>query len=345
MNREKIYKETFQVIRPSEKLREKILTMENRTTGAKNGYVKRFSGMAAVIAAVVLVVGAASFAATNYTVRNWLLRQWELYTGQSSSPGQATEIARLSQQVDQSATSDGITVTVDSITVSGESYWILCKVSEGNFDHDDYFFFPNVLFVNADNPDFSLAADCSEKMAVVGDDGILYFTLQGFVEADMVEQGMNLSDGTWTMSIDLNCIGIEDFFQNDLEALDNPVYSWEYEVPISPVAEDLEQNVVLESVTVTARMRLTGEKKEVVLEDIRITSTGMTYRIIGEDEDISIDSPVLILRDGTRIEGNSMSFYGDTGQKEYQGICQWIVPIDLKDVTAVCIGETEIAIH
>lgn len=345
MNHKNIYKETFQVIQPSGELKKTILTMENGTTGRKNGYVKRFSGMAAAIVAIVLVVGAASFAAANYTVRHWLIKQWELYTGQSPSPGQATEIARLSQQVDQSATLDGITVTLDSITVSGGSYWILCKVSEGNFNHADYFFSPNVLFVNADNPGFSLAADCSEKMAVVGDDGILYFTLQGFVEADMVEQGMNLSDGTWTMSIDLNCIGVEEFFQNDIEALDNPVYSWEFEVPISPVAEDPEQNVELEPVTVTGRIRLTGEKKEVVLEDIRITSTGMTFQVIGEGEDISIDAPVLILKDGSRIEGNSMNLFVDTSQRKYPVVCQWIAPIDLKDVTAVCIGETEIAIH
>lgn len=349
MNHKNMYKETFQVIRPSEELKEKILNMENRTTGTKNGYVKRFSGMAAAIAAVVLMVGAVSFAVANHTVRNWLLTQWELYTGQSPSSGQKAEIARLSQQVDQGVTSDGVTVTVDSVTVSGENYWILCRVSEGNFDHADYVLFPNVNFVNTDNPDLCLAADCSEKMATVDDDGILYFTLQGFVEVDMVDQRIDLSDGTWIMNINLSCMGIEEFcqefYQNGSWELEDPAYSWEFEVPISSVAEDPEQNAVLESVTVTARMRLTGEKKEVALEDIRITSAGMTYRIIGEDEDISIDSPVLILKDGTRIEVNSMSLYGDTGQKEYQGICQWIAPIDLNDVAAVYIGETEIAIH
>ena len=345
MNHKNMYKETFQAIRPSEELKEKILTMENGTTGTKNGYVKRFSSMAAAVIAIVLVVGAASFAAANYTVRNWLIKQWELYTGQSTSPGQEAEITRLSQQVDQSATSGDITVTVDSITVSGENYWILCKVSEGNFDHADYFFVPNVNFVNTDNPDLYLAAGCREHMAIVDDDGILYFTLQGSVEVDMVDQRMDLSDGTWIMNINLGCMRTEDFYQNGSWEFEDPVYSWEFEVPISPVAEDPEQNVVLESVTVTARMRLTGEEKAVALEDIRITSTGMTYRIIGEGEEISIDCPVLILKDGTRIEGNGMSLYGDTGQKEYRGSCQWIAPIDLKDVTAVCIGETEIAIH
>ena len=138
MNHKNLYKETFQAIRPSEELKEKILTIESGTTGTKNGYVKRFSGMAAAIIAIVLVVGAASFAAANYTVRNWLIRQWELIIGQSPSSGQKAEITRLSQQVDQSATSGDITLTVDSITVSDENFWILCKVSGATFDPADY---------------------------------------------------------------------------------------------------------------------------------------------------------------------------------------------------------------
>ena len=343
MNHKNMYKETFQVIRPSEELKEKILTMENGATGRKNGYVKRFSGMAAAIAVVVLLVGTASFAAANHTVRNWLITQWEQITGQSPSPGQEAEIMRLSQQVDQSVTLGDITVTLDSFTVSGGHFWILSKVSGETFDPADFYFVASVNFVNSNNPDLHLSVSGSTGgNRIIDDNG--YTSLHGFAASQ--DQEIDLSDGTWIMHIKWS--KHMDFYQNGSWVLEDEDPGWEFEVPISPVAEDPEQNVVLESVTVTvtAVKRLTGEEKEVVLEDIRITSVGMTCRIIGGDEEISIDDfPVIILKDGIRIEANSMSLDGDTGQKECQAAFQWDVPVDLKDATVVRIGETEIAIH
>ena len=120
---------------------------------------------------------------------------------------------------------------------------------------------------------------------------------------------------------------------------------WSFSIPLT--VDSLSPVISIESALVKGEMLQEGadgalEKvtQEVELRDITFTATGVSFYTEESSELLDVAA---IFADGTEVASN-----GGGGSRmedgSWYGSCQWPVPIDVEQVTALRIGETEIPI-
>ena len=125
---EEQYREMFDEVRASSRLREEVAHM---TTRERKPSRRRLPKAAVAAAAVLVLLAGTALAAVGApgTIRDWFAREWEEITGDTMDAEQLDLIDRLTKPVGVSDTQNGTTVTVDSVTVGNSTVWMLVKVS------------------------------------------------------------------------------------------------------------------------------------------------------------------------------------------------------------------------
>lgn len=336
------YRETFDQVRASERLRKEVLEMVKKEQAVPP---KRRIPKAALIAAVlILALAGTTLAAVGMprTLRDWFAMEWQARTDRDISLEQLTLIDSLTQEVGVSDTQNGITVTLDSITVGNSSVWMMLNVSGAYGENED-------LRYHFDGIDLTLDPDPEQQPNTPGGHGF-----------DYIYSRVN-SDGTLMIlvrfEIDLAGLGsltdvhreatllLEDVVCNDMtdpEDEDKALAegAWTLQFDLEPQAMDTV--AIPGQIQADARSTEGRGTKTVTFWDVEITATDITYVQSREDQMYDV-RPVLVLEDGTEIEvGSGGSRFRDESRTEWSSVWYWPVPLDVRDIVALRFGSTEI---
>lgn len=120
-----LYRKTFDEVHASEALRQEVLNMTKQEKSVVKRQVPRMLLIAAIL---VLALAGTALAAALPGIQEWFSQQWAKETGKAIETDQMGVITRLTDAVGVSATADGVTVTVDSVTRGEGAMWVLMKV-------------------------------------------------------------------------------------------------------------------------------------------------------------------------------------------------------------------------
>lgn len=332
------YQKAFSSLEPSQETRERILSLRAQTKPARRGYVRRLSGaMAAAIVMLALLGCAAVGAVYASGIQGWFSHYWEALHHEEMSDGQKDVIHRLTQDISQSQTVDGVTVTVDSATVGDDTFFLLLRVEGKNFsrrngygfDQAEMDFSPNVMAGSG------MGAYGLEYHGLNGDGSILllmdmgYSSAEGFVpdgsplnvelklqnlcQSPNTDREELIAEGTWNFTFTLD--------RSQIPA------------PISLPDTEIDTTDINEQEAVSA-----------LATDLQVTCTGLRFRYRWAEGALATPHPSAILKDGTEIRhsGGVGSAAGDGLTTIYS--YRWSFPVDLDEVAAVRIENTEIPV-
>ena len=119
-----LYRKTFDEIHASDALRQEVLNMTKQERAMAKRQIPR---MVLIAAIVVLALAGTALAAAIPGIQEWFGQQWMKETGRPIHTDQMGLIDQLSDAVGVSATVDGVTVTVDSVTRGENMIWFLLR--------------------------------------------------------------------------------------------------------------------------------------------------------------------------------------------------------------------------
>ena len=336
------YRETFDEVHASDRLRQEVwnMTKEERAQPAK----RRIPKAALIAAVLVLVLTGTALAAVGMpqTLRDWFAIEWQERTDSDISQEQLALIDSLTQEVGVSDTQNGVMVTLDSITVGNSSMWMMLHVSGAYGENED-------LRYHFDGIDLTMDPDPEQQPNTPGGYGFDYpyskvssdGTLMVLVRFEIDLAGLNsLTDTHRQATLLLENVVCNDMTDPEDEDLLLTEGRWTLQFDLEPQALDAIQ--IPGQVQADARSTEGGATKTVTFWDVEITATDITYVQSQEDQMYDV-RPVLVLEDGAEIEvGNGASRFRDEAYTEWSSVWYWPVPVDLSQVTALRIGETEI---
>ena len=336
------YRETFDEVHASDRLRQEVwnMTKEERAQPAK----RRIPKAALIAAVLVLVLTGTALAAVGMpqTLRDWFAIEWQERTDSDISQEQLALIDSLTQKVGVSDTQNGVTVTLDSITVGNSSMWMMLHVSGGYSENED-------LRYHFDGIDLTMDPDPEQQpntpgghgfdfpYSKVGSDG----TLMVLVRFEIDLAGLSsLTDTHRQVTLLLENVVCNDMTDPEDEDLLLTEGSWTLQFDLEPQALNAIQ--IPGQVQAEARSTEGGANKTVTFWDVAITATDITFVQSEEDQMYDV-RPSLVLEDGTVIEvGNGASRFRDEAYTEWSSVWYWPVPVDLSQAAALRIGGTEI---
>lgn len=336
---EQQYREMFDEVRPSSHLQEEVKKMSEMERRPSR---KRFpKGM--LIAAAVLVVLAGTAVATvgmPGTLRGWFAQEWEETTGAPMEEEQLALIDQLTQPVGVSDTQNGVTVTVDSVTVGDSTIWMLLKVSGEYGAHEpaEYYFERARLTLDPDPDELEAPGGgaLSYLYSGVAEDGRLTLLVQYSI--DMAEHS-SLLDQPRQVTLKM-----ENLVQrNQDKSQGNTILaedSWTLTFPLE--SREGGSELTLEEIQVPAQKRNSPEMKSITLWDVKISATDITYVCSAEDQEWNPLKCALVLEDGSQVNWSSgSSHFRDAACTEWSSVYYWQVPVDLNNVTALRFGDVE----
>jgi hypothetical protein len=332
---DKRYQEMFDEVRASDKLRKEVMNMTNMDRTEKR---RRHLPRAAVIAAVIAVMmtGTALAVAVAFpgSLLGWFEQQWQEISGKTMPEAQAELIESLTQPVGVSDTQEGVTVTLDSITVGDSALWLMLK-AEGDFTLGEevtaHYFGPEDL-VFAENPDTNDAPGGNGfdyAFSGVAEDGKLTLLLR--YTTTLTGEDTLLGGGDATLHL-------QDFIYDDTILVAG---EWTLPFTIQPVDE--QSLLTLDSATVPASDHDNGSADVVTtLHDIQISSTGIRFTQSTEEQMYQPHRWAVTLSDGTEIcmDGGGSRWSEAVGVGVWASDYYWKLPVNLSQVEALRFGRT-----
>lgn len=336
------YRETFDEVQASDRLRQEVwnMTQQERKTPGK----RRIPRGILVAAVLVLALTGTTLAAVGMpqTLQDWFAMEWQERTETDISQEQLALIDSLTQEVGVSDTQNGVTVTLDSITVGSSSMWMMLHVSGAYGENED-------LRYHFDGIDLTMDPDPEQQHNTPGGYGFDYpyskvssdGTLMVLVRFEIDLAGLSsLTDTHRQATLLLEDVVCNDMTDPEDEDLLLTEGSWTLQFDLEPQALDAIQ--IPGQVQADARSTEGGANKTVTFWDVEITATDITYVQSREDQMYDV-CPVLVLEDGAEIEvGNGASRFRDEAYTEWSSVWYWPVPVDLSQAAALRIGGTEI---
>lgn len=334
MNREDLFKSISG-------LDEEVLERSEIAT-SKHISLRRRVPISLVAALLALLLTGACAVAVIYgdSIQNWFGHYFGLVTGREMSEGQKALLDHLSQDISQSKTVDETTVTVDSVTMGDDNFYLLLRVEGVAFSKRQHY--------NFDEVKFEVSPDPMDGVGGLGSYGVQFHGLDG--------------DGTALFLMDFSYATGEAFALNTtplevhlvLEDLMRGVQSekqktvtegvWEFSFTIH--RSQPPEAIALPDTEVMLMNLHTREEMSALFTDIKLTNTGLRFRYDYGKGTLAIVSQLeVVLENGATI-GDS----GGSGVPMEDGTTlncsyQWRVPINLDEVKAVRIGETEILVR
>lgn len=335
------YREMFDQVRASERLRKEVMEM---TKQEKTAPKRRIPRAGLIAAALALALAGTAIAAVGMpgTLRDWFAMEWQARTDGDISLEQLALIDSLTQEVRASDTQNGVTVNLDSIAVGDSSMWMLLQVSGGFGENED-------LRYHFDGIDLTLDPDPEQQPNTPGGHGFDYpysrvssdGTLMILVRFEIDLAGLSsLTDVHREATLLLEDVVCNDMTDPEDEDVVLAEGTWTLQFDLKPQASDVVS--VPGQIRAEARSTEGGGTKTVTFWDVEITSTDISYVQPGADQMYDV-RPSLVLQDGTEIEvGNGASRFRDEAYTEWSSVWYWPVPVDLDQAAALRIGDTEI---
>ncbi len=276
----------------------------------------------------LLLMGAAIW---HENIQNTLASYWQVITGQTVTENHAQLLSTLTQEIHQSKTVNGITVTVDSATVGEDCFFLLLHV-EGLEHGQKYRYQFDDIHMDV-TPDPAQDVPSTKGIGLIHkqryDDGS-FSVLLDYVVADTLEP----SGDTTPLHVELtleNLMPIPDTIDDTVEGI------WEFSF-------DLERSQPVPKVTVPELVLAPeGASRAIRLTNLVLTNTEMRFQVPtpdGFEPQLKIDA---ILRDGSTLWTNC--YYVPTRDNtSLYATCIWHVPIDPEEVAALNINGFEIPI-
>lgn len=333
---EQRYREMFDEVRSSSRLQEEVRKMsEMERKPARRRIPKKILIAAAVL--VVLAGTAVAAVGAPGTLRGWFAQEWEETTGSSMDEEQLALIDQLTRPVGISDTQNGVTVTVDSVTVGNSTVWMLLKVSgEYAKEEDFHYHFAGMdltLDPDPDEVDTPGGYSLDYPYTGVAEDGVL--TMLARFTIDLAGQS-SLLDGARQATL-----VVDDLMYSDQAVTEG---HWTLTFPLEP--GEVGTVLTLEEIQAPAMKLETRETKPITLWDVEISSTDITYVRSVEDQEWEPLRCGLVLEDGTIVEQSSgASRFRDEACTQWSSVYYWQVPVDLSKVTALRFGDVEIPLN
>lgn len=328
-----LYRETFDHVHASEALRQEVWSMTRRE---RNEEKRRRIPAAALIAAIlVLALTGTTLAAVGVpgTIKGWFVREWAELSGGEMSDEQLSLIDELTQQVGVSDTSNGVTVTLDSLTCGDSTLWLLLKVDQETDRQEEYLYnFRDVELEFTPDPDqVDTPGGYGWDFPYVGvaEDGKLTLLMRYTI--DLIGEA-SLLDGC---QADLH---LEDLLWGDSVVQEG---EWDLSFTLEPTEQTI---LTLEEIEVPAYDDEAKGHTTVELRDIRISATGIRYNQAAEDQMRRPMLEGLVLKDGTEVSysGGAARWTDETEKGRWASDFYWKLPVDLSQVEGVRFGDTVI---
>ncbi|MCD8006324.1 MAG: DUF4179 domain-containing protein [Oscillospiraceae bacterium] len=338
---------------------DRIYALANTKAGKENVFMEkkhhRLPVVLAVVVAAVLLMGA-GFVVAHNSITDYFVNHWEDMTGTDITDEHLAVIESFSQEIGLSQTSDGVTVTVDSAAVGGDTIYILFAVE-----------CDSVEFATTRSPSFdewswvitnSTAKRLGSGLGWGGTDenNVTYFVLEGNID---------ITDESSPIAVSVHLAGLHTNKGSTSEKYPD-VYlggSWDFEFTLEQntlnslsLLEDGER----ETVTVTMYdTKSTEATHSLVLKDVTVDVTSAVATEFGititfDDTTASVPfgtysdrfEVYAVMQDGSEISVYSCSGSDDgTATDDITLKYLWYSIIDLSELKAVRIGDTEIYVN
>ena len=317
--------------------------LERSEASASNTVFLRRSWRIPFVAALLalLLMGACAVAVIyGDNIQNWFGHYFGLVTGREMSEGQKALLDHLSQDISQSKTVEETTVTVDSVTVGDDNFYLLLRVEGVEFSKRQHY--------NFDEVKFEVSPDLVDDVGGLGSYGMQFHGLDGdgtalFLMDFSYATGEVFALDTKPLEVHLVLEDLMRGVQSDRQkTITEGVWDFAFTIDRSQPPEA----VALPDTEVVLMDLHTREEMSALFTDIELTNTGLRFRYDYGKGTLAIVSQLkVVLKNGATIgdSGGTCVPMGDgtTLNCSYQ----WRVPINLDEVKALRIGNTEIPVR
>lgn len=332
------YRKMFDEIHASDALRQEVRNMTHmeQRTGQKRRKLPKTALIAAIL--VIALAGTALAAVGVPTsLQGWFSRMWEESSSAPMPETQAALIDSLTQPVDVSDTQNGITVTLDSITVGDSAIWLLLK-AEGDFAPrmaEPCHFGPKDLIFAQDPDENDSPGGCSIGYPFVGvaEDGKLTMLMHYTVTLTGED---SLFDG-----------GEAELVLENLLCGDKTLAEGEWRLPFAIEPVENQQLLTIDSAVVPARDHENGGAETTVeIRNIRVSATGIRFHVAAEDAECYPQLAGIVLTDMEVPGGDGGSrWVGEPGEGRWTSDMNWNLPVELSKAQALRFGDTLIPLR
>lgn len=297
--------------------------------------------IALVAAILALFLMGAGVVAIIYgdSIQNWFSHYWEAITGQQMSDGQAAIIDHLSQEIGVSQTVGDVTITVDSATVGDDTFFLLLKIDGINFsEKHSYNFLMGTMEITPDPlVDGAFIGWGTDYLGVDGDGAaLLLLNYQCLSDSGSVQD-------TRPLQVRLR---LENLARDAHTEREKIIAEGEWYFTFVIDRSQLPKAITLPDTEVMAIDSTKQEEIPVMLTNIELTNTGLRFQFEYNEGDLTLSDQhiVIVLSNGKTIGNNGGIGSPTEDNKDMSFSYQWLVPVDLNEVVAVQIGETQIAV-
>lgn len=302
---------------------------------------RRRLSVALIAAILALLLIGAGVAAIIYgdSIQNWFEHYWEVITGQQMSDEQAATIDHLSQEIELSQTVGDVTVTVDSATIGYDNFFLLLRLDGLELSDRYGYGFENII-MNVE-PDPVLESNG------IGSYGFQYHGRDGDGAALLrmeYSYASGIGNNRDTRPIDIT-LKLENFLQNTHTGNEKVLAEGKWNFNFSLDRSKPIDVVQLPDTKVMAMDLGKQELVPVTISNLELTSTGLNFQYDYNKGSLSIEAQIDVILDN----GQSVGCSGSNGTPLEDGETlncsyQWRIPVNLKAVSCIQIGETQISI-
>ena len=308
---------------------------------AASPHLRRHFPATLIAAILALLLMGAGVVAIIYgdSIQSWFSYYWKAITGQSMTEGQAAVIDHLSQEIGISQTVDDVTVTVDSATVGDDNFFLLLRVEGLKFSNRYSYGFLSI--------DMDVKPDPLEGSGGIGGYGFQYHGLDGdgavlllmdyaYASRAGYEQDLSPIDITLTLESLAKNPHI-----NKEKTLTEGRWSFHFSLDRSNPPETIH-------LPDTEVMAMDLDKQELVpvtIKNIELTSTGLRFQYDRGEGTLNVERLIsVMLNNGATIEDGGCAGTPSEDGATWNFSHHWLVPVNLDEVSAIRIGETEIIV-
>lgn len=310
--------------------------------------------LALIAAAIVVLLTGTVLAVMHYTrITDSMEENWNARAETSMTEEQKDFIEQRSAGIGESVTDQGITITVDSVTCTTDTIYLMIQYELDPEMYDT----ENILMCHAslpnryvENEDFGTSTQSGGGGGNVETDS--GYLMRENITFDDLPEGAALNDGKTTMHIEMSEIW---FSTREGEEIPNVTGTWNFEFPL-PESESV-QNATTETVDFDNEFSLS-------ITDIKVTETSCKfyavssnpeYAIVGKDildlaqaadPSLVYYSVEALMEDGTSVPVVSGGITYDEATDSDFVTADWAAPIDPDSVVSLIFsdGTTEIEV-
>lgn len=346
------YREMFEEVRASERLKEEVMNM---TKQERTQVVKKVSVSFIIAAALAVILAGTALAAVigvPETLQEWFGKQWTEAGGGEMPKEQSEVIESLVQPVGVTCVNKGISITLDSVTPGESGLWMLYKVKGmEEAEPEEWFFKSYDLTGNLmENEIIDESFGVSVRTSNAGNVGVMEDGTQVFLMMYDAPKGVNFLEGG---DLEFRLEDISVWKKTNEKKMETPVLEVEarWILPFTLAPTDNLQVLTVKSAEVPCEYSEWDEGPRpdpIKIHDIRVTAMGVSFiepawKNEDEREYVTMDVAVC-LKGGMEISLDKTNFLGVGNPGE---VCtrNWTLPVDIAKVESIRFGDMVIPLE